>query len=559
MIFKELQITNFMSWEDASVNFEKEDLVFVTGLNGAGKSSLFDALCWGCFGRTTKNILADDVVSNFSNKGTKIHLQLSVNNKEVSITRYRKHKAHGNKIHVTINGSTIAQQSGVQEVINSLLQCDYDKFTQTIFFSQGNARYFTSLTEADQRKILSDLFNFNLFKASQIKTRKILRDLVTDAAESNIQYKYLKGLYSDSKKRIKKIKRMLNNSEIIEDNKRLELLSDRQGLSYELEECKTREENIECLLKVQNINKEKSKSLKETIQELTNERKILRSKNNYRSCLMCGTSLSDKKILKIIATINSKIDKNRTLLDSIEETEDIVVLSSSLQGIRKNIERIIAKSSEIATLLSKGIVDVSSITGLLKEEELSVLSRKRETIKELNILKKKQKKCLFYEFWDEGFGSKGLELFALQNAVPLFNTTVNSFLEYLPTEKGIIKTNFTFSGGHFKSKLTFSGSSKYAGASGGERRRVDLCVSLALMRLSGLTTNVLLLDEPFEGLDDFGISGVISLLKDLKVGSVFVTSHSSEFRSRFQNVWKVGIKDSKSVLENEIKGSRQLL
>ena len=138
----------------------------------------------------------------------------------------------------------------------------------------------------------------------------------------------------------------------------------------------------------------------------------------------------------------------------------------------------------------------------------------------------------YYEFWVEGFGSKGIPKFAINGIVPALNSSVNYFLQFLIDGK---------------IKLTFNGELEeliernpadgdpfiYNAMSGGERRRLNLAVSQAFAHIMSLSSDtcpsLVFLDEVTTNIDPTGVVGVYQMITELsKEKQVFITTHDHD-------------------------------
>ncbi|MCK5641914.1 MAG: hypothetical protein KAJ19_14015, partial [Gammaproteobacteria bacterium] len=157
-----------------------------------------------------------------------------------------------------------------------------------------------------------------------------------------------------------------------------------------------------------------------------------------------------------------------------------------------------------------------------------------------------------YEFWNTGFSNKGIKSLLLDSITPFLTEKTNYYLNFLTN--GEIKINFN-------SQSTLKGSDELrdkidvrllkngkeysmAKTSGGEARRIDICISLALqslLSLSDSTLNITIYDEIFDSLDELGRDYVLNLLKEeIKTkSSIFVISHDSNLQDQFRNIIKI--------------------
>lgn len=146
--------------------------------------------------------------------------------------------------------------------------------------------------------------------------------------------------------------------------------------------------------------------------------------------------------------------------------------------------------------------------------------------------------------------------------LPYLNERANYYLGYLAD--GTISVNIsstsTANNGNVSDKMNIevnnlNGSHLYKHNSKGERKRIDLAISLSLqdyvLSQTGATTNLIAYDEVFDGLDNAGIDCLISLLKQRikEVPTILVVSHNDELKSMFENIIMVRKQKGISIID----------
>jgi len=192
-----------------------------------------------------------------------------------------------------------------------------------------------------------------------------------------------------------------------------------------------------------------------------------------------------------------------------------------------------------------------------KKKKLAALQTELETAQSaLTTLDDTEK---YYSFWDTGFSRKGIRSYMLDKVIPFLNERANKYLSIL-TDGGIrvrFDTRKATSTGEIRESFNVSvtnlkASDTYEGNSGGEKRRIDLAISLAINDLisnrSGKKFNILLLDEVFENIDETGTYYVIKVLEELarNKSSVFVITHHDSLASYFNETIKLSRNDGLS-------------
>ena len=172
MIPLKLELTNFLSYRQATcLDFDGVHLACISGLNGAGKSSLLDAMTWALFGKS-RSRSDDDLVNRLAaNRGESAEVRFVF---ELEGTCYRVMRqkqqgrtsmldfqiAVGDEQWRTLNEGGVRQ---TQSAVEELLRMNFDTFTNASFFLQGQADAFTTRTPGQRKEILADLLGVNLW------------------------------------------------------------------------------------------------------------------------------------------------------------------------------------------------------------------------------------------------------------------------------------------------------------------------------------------------------------------------------------------------------------
>lgn len=544
--FKKLRITNFLSWEGEHVfDLENSGLVYITGSNGAGKSNIFDSLVWCLFGVTSKPVSIQDLANRTSPKDCSVKVSFKLNNKIYVIARYRNHRLAKNNVIIFVNKKkiNIATNQEANDYIKKLLGMDYRKFIQTVFFSQSDRRYFTYLGETEKRAVLSTIYSFDIFKKAQEAAKVQMQAAMADLDSVEFTYKNQRSTIKDLDIRIESLVEQLKDT----SGESVDLASVKKDLretedSLESNLCKLND--AYAILGVANkyrLQKDWAKKLVATITASIKEIRV------QKRCPTCNQVLNKEANKEALAKFNIQLDEAdeevKRLNGLIKELnltqvqEQVDTLENTLKVLRK-------KKTDLHALYVKATTSKSLLQEqLLKERD----SRKKAFVKYKKAKKdyvKHRTEVEYLDFWVYGFGNSGLEIYALTRVLPHFNKEINKYLRFLPTSKGYIKVNYEMDSNHLVSNILYYFSGKkdpvlmsFDSLSGGEKRRVEICTALALGSLSGFNSNILLLDEIFDGIEASLYPDVVKLLHSLGTKSVFVTSHNSELRTHFPNTW----------------------
>ena len=166
LVFKWLRIRNFFSIGEYELRFDHEELMYILGKNGTGKSTIFESIIWGLYGRTAKAVSADAVVKNGSRGGACVEICLRVDGEDVIISRYRKDSRYRNGVRVLEGGELLNRNMSVRDSqgeIDKLLGIDYDIFTSLISLSQRATDFFTSATQGRRVELLNRVLGVDVY------------------------------------------------------------------------------------------------------------------------------------------------------------------------------------------------------------------------------------------------------------------------------------------------------------------------------------------------------------------------------------------------------------
>ncbi len=177
MIPLQLTLSGFLSYRDrAELDFRGFDLACIAGSNGAGKSSLLDAITWCLFGQARKR---DDSLINSKEEIAEVSLIFSYEGNTYRVLRTKpRNKTTQLEFHIMqtmSDGSNFESgtwkpftertlrdtEARIQETLN----LDYDTFVNASFFLQGKADQFTQQRPADRKRILTSILGLEIWEA----------------------------------------------------------------------------------------------------------------------------------------------------------------------------------------------------------------------------------------------------------------------------------------------------------------------------------------------------------------------------------------------------------
>ena len=177
MVPVKLKLRNFMAYRETSLDFTGIHLAVLTGENGAGKSSLLDAITWALWGKARAR--RDDELIHLGQTEMEVEYSFDLGGDVYRIIRKRDASKRGRSdlaFHVEEAGGwrTLTETSLrlTQRKINTLMRLDYDTFINSAFLLQGRADEFTTKTAGQRKEILSDILGLGIYDVYGDRAKK---------------------------------------------------------------------------------------------------------------------------------------------------------------------------------------------------------------------------------------------------------------------------------------------------------------------------------------------------------------------------------------------------
>ena len=512
MKIHKISFKNFYSYHDAELDLTKygSGLVGIEGINkdgggsnGAGKSVILEALVFGLFGRTIRKSNESAMVNLANKRGMVVELQVE----DLLIRRGRKPSVF--ELYRGSEPLTQAHAATTQEVLEEALGIDYKTFMSAAVFGQHSTVDFLDATPDDKRKMINGFLNLSYIfdKKASIKTRR---------SKIKNEIRDLEVLINKLEKDIYKYGMMINES----------LISAEQGdilQEYDLDDILQMQKDnwrieseirkLEDLLKVSSDVRHARKTIKEGV-----------GSDQSWTCKSCGTVFDGKltqeqydHCVRIVELHDNKVKVAKTEIKAWKDK--LVRIPCTPQEYTK--WSTVAGNSNVRTLMTDS------------RAELEQASKEKFELED---------KYDMLGFWDKAFSEKGLIKYVIRTVRDYLNDKCNYYLGYLT--QGQITLTFD---DELVENIEVGGSKRYyISLSGGEKRKVNLAVMLALQSIlsvsNGTESNVLFFDEVAENLDQHGIQGLTELLYELrKDKTVFVITHNPHLASYMESHKKITI------------------
>jgi len=557
ILFKTIRWKNFLStgnhWTE--IDLQKHSTNLIVGTNGAGKSTMLDALTFGLFNKPFRKINKPQLVNTTNEKDCVVEIEFQVNSRNYLVRRGIK----PNIFDIEMNGEMLHRQAddrSNQKILEeNILKVNYKSFTQIVILGSSTFVPFMQLTTANRREVIEDLLDIRIFSAmnnllkekmrtqkDQIKSLDLKKDTLKD--KMKMQKNFIEELESLGKTNIdsntQKIDGLMKEVEVyIRENSALE----EDVFKY----TKEQEYVTGAADKLVKLNNLRGK-ISQKVGTITKEHKF------FTENTVCPTCTQDIEESFRLNKIEEAQNKAKELKNGYEELEQTIkseqererqfnALSKEItklaHGISQNHTRISLNQRQIRDLEQ----EIQTITSQLQNrntehEKLDEFSEKlQHTFEELS---KKKEEILYFEFAYSLLKDDGVKTKIIKKYLPFINQQVNRYLQMMD-----FYINFKLDG-EFNETIEspIHEDFSYSSFSEGEKMRIDLALlftwrEVARVRNS-VNTNLLVMDEVFDSsLDGFGTEEFLKIIKFIiKDANIFVISHKDSLHDKFESVLK---------------------
>jgi DNA repair exonuclease SbcCD ATPase subunit len=537
------------------IDFERHNTNLIIGTNGAGKSTVLDALTFVLFNRPFRKINKPQLLNSTNEKDCLVEIEFSVNNKEYLVRRGIK----PNVFDIEVNGVVLhkeADDRANQRILEeNILKVNYKSFTQIVILGSSTFVPFMQLTTAHRREVIEDLLDIRIFSAmnalikdkirvekDQIKSLEFRKETLKD--KEKMQKNFIEELENRGKENIEnrkvKVSKLLEESEVhIRENSITE--EDISKFMKELEEVNGAADKLK---KLGNL---KGK-ISQKVSSITTEHKFF---TENMVCPTCTQTIDERFRLDKIADAQDKAKELQKGYKDLEETikleEDrerqFATLSKEITKLNHEISQNNTKISHNQRQIRDLESEIQTITEQLKNRntEHEKLEEFRENLqKTFDELSKKKEEIVYYDFAYSLLKDDGVKTKIIKKYLPFINQQVNRYLQMMD-----FYINFNLDEEFNESiQSPIHENFSYSSFSEGEKMRVDLSLLFTWREVARLknsvNTNLLIMDEVFDSsLDGFGTDEFLKIIRYvIKDANIFVISHKSDLHDKFDNVIK---------------------
>ena len=547
IVFKKVRYKNFLSTgqQFIEIQLDRSSKTLVVGENGAGKSTMLDALCFGLFQRAFRNIKKDQMVNSINEKDCVVEVEFVIGKNEYKVIRGIK----PNIFEIWCNGIMLNQDAAVRDyqkhLESTILKLNFRSFTQVVILGNASFVPFMQLRPEYRRQVVEEILDIEIFS----KMNFLLKDKVKNQDElikqSDFNYQLIESKVDSQKKHIED---MSGNNQQLIDKKQIEIQKAQTDIdNYQLDIDRVTAEKTALQSEILDETKinSKYKQLHNLEAKLENtcskHKKDLGFFQTHNDCPTCQqeideafkTTMQSKKAEKIqeleiaLGQIEKDITSTETRLSKINE---IMVAIREKELLINRYETSISEIRKYMTIKQNEIDELSDdkfTTGVATGQ----LTQLQEQLTEADTVKIKYKEektyldTARYLMQDTGIKTK-----IIKQYLPIMNQLINKNLADMD-----FFVNFTLDDGFKETiKSRHRDVFNYHSFSEGEKLRIDLSIlftwrEIAKMKNS-MNTNLLILDEIFDSsLDASGTDEFMRILTNkLAKENVFVISHKGD-------------------------------
>ena len=555
--FKRIKWKNFLSTGNqwTQINFQDHNTNLIIGTNGAGKSTMLDALTFVLFNKPFRKINKPQLINTTNEKDCCVEVEFSVNSRDYLVRRGIK----PNIFDIEVNGNPLhkeADDRNNQRLLEqSILKLNYKSFTQIVILGSSSFVPFMQLSVSNRREVIEDLLDIRIFsmmsgfikdnlreRRDQIKSLSLKKDNIKD--KSKMQNNFIKELEEQGKNNI-------DNA-----NDKIKVLS--IEVDTHIEHNQLKESNISDLIQEQEdvtgaseklvkLNNLKGK-ISQKVSTITKEHKFF---TDNKVCPTCTQDIEEEFRVNRIADVQDKAKELRTGFKELEEAiqkekdreRQFNKLSKEISKLNNDISQNNTRISGCQRQIRDLESEIQRFTDQLanrntEHEKLAELEKNlKETIEQLAS---KREEITYYDFAYSLLKDDGVKTKIIKRYLPFINQQVNRFLQLMD-----FYINFTLDEEFNETvKSPIHEDFSYSSFSEGEKMRIDLALLFTWREVAraknSVNTNLLIMDEVFDSsLDGFGTEEFLKIVRYIiKGANIFIITHKTELIEKFENCIK---------------------
>jgi len=547
ILFKKVRYKNFLSTgqQFIEIDLDKANTTLVVGENGAGKSTMLDALCFGLFQRPFRGIKKDQLINSINEKGCVVEVEFTVGQKDYKIIRGIK----PNIFEIWCDGDMLnqdaAQRDYQKHLEQQILKLNFRSFTQVVILGNASFVPFMQLRARHRRQVVEEILDIEIFSKMNLLFREKQKNQDELIKQTDFNFQLVDNKIEDKRKYIDDIS---NRSKDLADSKKADLDKSTIDISnYEEDIKRVRVEIAELQKLVLDETKitAKHKKLHNMEAKLENtcnkHKKDLSFFQTYNDCPTCQQAIDEAFKSTMISKKAEKVQELEIALGQIEKeikTSDmkLTTINKTMVLIREK-ELLINRYETSIEEIKKQTIRLSQEITELQDEKVSTAEQTGELnqlVSQSSQLEKdkldQKKEMLYIDTARHLMQDTGIKTKIIKQYLPVMNQLINKNLASMD-----FFVNFSLDEEFNETiKSRHRDEFNYHSFSEGEKLRIDLAILFTWREIAKLknstNTNLLILDEIFDSsLDSSGTDEFMRILHyTLKKENVFVISHKGD-------------------------------
>ena len=543
--FTKVRWKNFLSTGNTftEIELDKNPSTLVVGENGAGKSTILDALCFGLFNKPFRQISKSQLLNSINMRDAIVEIEFETQNKQVKIVRGIK----PNVFEIHVDGKMINQNANAKDyqkhLETQILKFNYRSFTQVVILGSSTFVPFMQLNTKNRRDVVEDILDIKIFSLMNLVLKTKYREVNTHIQDTRYSQDLTTSKIEMQEKYIADAKS--NRESLLTEKNNLIANNEEEIFTTRKQELAVKEQNESILDKMVGENKATQKRDK-----LKDIQFTLKDKHNRNETMITFFEENDE-----CPTCEQQIDKEfktRSIQvrerDNVELSEGLTKLSEEMDKVNK----VLSEFKKLAKQLQTNEVEIGKYRSKIQElgkfnarleaeiesieqnpvgqEDIKKLDKLKEKLYSLDSTSKKLKEELFYyDVARNLLQDTGIKTKIVKQYLPIMNKLVNTYLSSMD-----FFCNFNLDENFNETiKSRYRDDFSYANFSEGEKMRIDLALLFtwrAVAKMKNSTnTNLLILDEIFDSsLDASGTDDFLKILNTFGNENVFVISHKQD-------------------------------
>ena len=555
ILFEKVRWKNFLSTgnQETEINFTENATNIVIGTNGAGKSTVLDALTFSLFGKPFRKINKPQLVNTVNEKDCRVEVEFSISGTNWRVIRGIKpaiFQIYRDDTLLDQSAAALDQQKWLEQ---NVLKMNYKSFTQIVILGSSTFVPFMQLTAANRRDVIEDLLDIRIFSSMNNLIKDKIRNLKEDVKVLELKKESLNDKVQMQENFIEQIENKSQEDIAIKEknigyilNEENNLMNHGERLNEELLSLEKSLENYTgATEKLRTLGNLKGK-ISNKVSTITKEHKFF-TQNTV--CPTCDQAIEETFRIN---RIKDAQDKAKELQSGYKELEEAIKneeererqflslskeITSLTHGISKNNTQIAGCQRQVRDLES----EIQRIADQLANRNIEheKLATFKETLQTTyDDLAQRKDTINYYDFSYSLLKDGGVKTKIIKKYLPLINQQVNRYLQMMD-----FYINFTLDEEFNETvQSPIHDNFSYSSFSEGEKMRIDLALlftwrEVARMKNS-VNTNLLIMDEVFDSsLDGLGTEDFLKIIRFvIKDANIFVISHKESLHDKFDNV-----------------------